>query len=84
VVDEESLANLSPGVNLDAGKESADISYQPSRALKTSLVQAVGYPMVLTGMKTGIGEEYYQATGGGWIPLQGSSNISFYTGNKRH
>jgi hypothetical protein len=56
MVDEEALADLGAGVDLDASEDTAELGNEPGRHTQASLMKRMGQAMKLAGVKAGVGQ----------------------------
>jgi hypothetical protein len=57
VVDEQPLADLGAGVNLDAGEHAAEVGNDARQDGDVGVVQGVGQAVQLPGVEAGIGQD---------------------------
>jgi hypothetical protein len=84
MVDEKSLPNLSPGVNFDPGKETADMRNQTREKRDTPVPQRMSQAMKLPGMETGIGKKDLPGILGCRIVLKYRLHVLFDVADKPH
>jgi hypothetical protein len=56
VVDEEAVAYLSAGVDLDAGEGTAEVGDNPGRHALVPFIKEVGQAVELASVKAGVGQ----------------------------
>jgi len=56
MVDEEAVADLGAGVDLDAGEGTAEVGNDPGRHAQAPLIKEMSQAMKLAGVKTGVSQ----------------------------
>jgi hypothetical protein len=56
MIDEEAVAYLGAGMDLDAGEGTTDVGNDPGRHAQAPSIQEVGQAMDLAGVKAGVGQ----------------------------
>jgi hypothetical protein len=79
VVDEELLADLSAGVNLDASDEAADVSEDSGRHFQPLVMKGVRRAVDLASVKARIGKYDFDFVDGGRVTFPRGLDVSFDT-----
>jgi hypothetical protein len=77
MVDEEALADLGAGVDLDAGEGTANVGNDPGRHTLAPFIQEMSQAVELASMKAGVGQNNLKCAGSGWVPLLRGFDIAF-------
>jgi hypothetical protein len=56
MVDEEALADLGAGMDLDASEDTTELGNEPSRHAQVPLMKRMSQAMELAGVKAGVGQ----------------------------
>jgi hypothetical protein len=56
MVDEEALADLGAGVDLDAGEDTTELGNDPGRHAQVPLMKRMSQAVKLAGVKAGVGQ----------------------------
>jgi hypothetical protein len=77
MVDEEAVADLGAGMDLDAGERTAKVRNDPGRHALVPLIKEMGQAVELAGVKAGVGQNNLKCAGSGWVPLLRGFDIAF-------
>jgi hypothetical protein len=70
MVDKKPLADFSPGVNLDPGKEPSEMRGEAAQQEKLALPEKMGDPIEKHGMKAGVAKDDLDHTANSRVTLE--------------
>jgi len=75
VVNEESRADLGPGMDLDSGEKPGEVREETGEEIETVPPEPMGEAVKRNGMEAGIAEEHLEDRSRSWISIEGGLDI---------